>query len=139
MLGLVEQFRRRAALHHPAVMHHHHGVGEGQRLGLVVGDVDHRHAELLLLEDHRSPCAAQGRWVDPRLERHPVAQVEVGGIGDRAPAVPGAVAGVAARLVFSYVALRVWLSGRSQLRTSGSWYISIAGGGSALLPSRGCR
>ena len=41
----VEQFLRRAGLHHAAVMHHHHGVGEGQRLGLVVGDVDHRQIE----------------------------------------------------------------------------------------------
>ena len=46
MRGLVEQFGRRAALHHAAVMHHHHGIGEGQRLGLVVGDIDHGQVEL---------------------------------------------------------------------------------------------
>ncbi len=46
MRGLVEQFGRRAALHHAAVMHDDDGVGEGQRLGLVMGDVDHRQIEL---------------------------------------------------------------------------------------------
>ncbi len=46
--GLVEQFRRRAALHHAAVMHHDDGIGEGQRLGLVVGDIDHRQVELAM-------------------------------------------------------------------------------------------
>ena len=46
--GLVEQFGRRAALHHAAVMHDDDGVGEGQRLGLVVGDVDHREIELAM-------------------------------------------------------------------------------------------
>lgn len=45
---LVEQLGRRAALHHAAVMHDYHGVGEGQRLGLVVGDVDHRQVELAM-------------------------------------------------------------------------------------------
>ncbi len=48
MLGLVEQFRRRAALHHAAVMHDDDGIGKGQRLGLVVGDVDHREIELAM-------------------------------------------------------------------------------------------
>ena len=43
---LVEQFGRRAALHHAAVMHDDHLFGKGQRLGLVVGDVDHRQVEL---------------------------------------------------------------------------------------------
>ncbi len=27
-------------------MHHHHGIGEGQRLGLVMGDIDHRQIEI---------------------------------------------------------------------------------------------
>ena len=45
---LVEQLGRRAALHHAAVMHDDDGVGEGQRLGLVVGDVDHRQVELAM-------------------------------------------------------------------------------------------
>ncbi len=48
MLGLVEQFRRRAALHHAAVMHDDDGIGKGQRLGLVMGDVDHREIELAM-------------------------------------------------------------------------------------------
>ena len=48
MRRLVEQLGRRAALHHAAVMHDHHGVGEGQRFGLVVGDVDHRQVELAM-------------------------------------------------------------------------------------------
>ena len=38
----------RAGLHHLAVDHHHHLVGEGQGLGLVVGDVDHRQADALV-------------------------------------------------------------------------------------------
>ena len=42
----LEQLRRRADLHHAAVVHHDDRVGEGQRLGLVVGDVDHREVEL---------------------------------------------------------------------------------------------
>jgi len=48
MRGLVEQFGRRAALHHAAVMHDDDGVGEGERLGLVVGDIDHREIELAM-------------------------------------------------------------------------------------------
>ena len=46
MRGLLEQFGRRAALHHAAVMHDHHRVGEGQRLGLVMRHIDHRQIEL---------------------------------------------------------------------------------------------
>ena len=48
MRGLVEQFRRRAALHHAAVMHDDDRIGKGQRLGLVMGDVDHREIELAM-------------------------------------------------------------------------------------------
>ena len=44
----LEEIDRRADLHHLALVHHHDLVGEGQRLGLVVGDVDHRDADLLL-------------------------------------------------------------------------------------------
>ena len=46
--GRLEQFLGRAHLHHPAVVHDHHLVGEGQRLGLVVGDVDHRVPEFVV-------------------------------------------------------------------------------------------
>ena len=42
----LEQLHRRADLHHRAVVHHHHRVGEGEGLGLVVGDVDHGDPEL---------------------------------------------------------------------------------------------
>src|SRR3546814_11963834 len=45
MRRLVEQLFRGADLHHLALVHHHHLVGEGQGLGLVVGDVDHGVAE----------------------------------------------------------------------------------------------
>ena len=45
MLRPLEQLDRRADLHDIAVMHDDDGVGEGQRLGLVVGDVDHRAAD----------------------------------------------------------------------------------------------
>ena len=41
----LEQLVRRAGLHHRAVVHHHHLVGEGERLGLVVGHVDHGEVE----------------------------------------------------------------------------------------------
>ena len=43
--GPHEQLLRRAGLHHAALVHHHDRVGEGQRLGLVVRDVDHREVE----------------------------------------------------------------------------------------------
>jgi hypothetical protein len=46
--GALEQLDRRAHLHHHAVLHHHHLVGEGQRLRLVVGDVDHGHPDALV-------------------------------------------------------------------------------------------
>ncbi len=48
MVGLLEQLDRRADLDDLAVVHDHHLVGEGQRLGLVVGHVNHRHADLLV-------------------------------------------------------------------------------------------
>ena len=70
----LEQLVRRADLHHLAVMHDHDLVGEGQRLGLVVGDVDHgdveRAVELLQLRaqlpfqmrvDHRQRLVEQDR------------------------------------------------------------------------------
>jgi hypothetical protein len=41
----LEQFFRCPSLHHGAVMHDHHLVGEGQRLGLVVRHVDHGDVE----------------------------------------------------------------------------------------------
>ncbi len=44
----LEQLDRRADLDDLAFVHHHHLVGEGQRLGLVVGDVDHRPADALV-------------------------------------------------------------------------------------------
>jgi len=40
----LEQILGAALLKHLAVVHHHDLVGEGQRLGLVVGDVDHGQA-----------------------------------------------------------------------------------------------
>ncbi len=43
--GTLEQLLRRAGLHHRAVVHDHDLVGEGQRLGLVVGHVDHGDVE----------------------------------------------------------------------------------------------
>ena len=46
--GLLEQLDRRAGLHDLAVVHHHHLVGEGQRLGLVVGDIDHGAPDALV-------------------------------------------------------------------------------------------
>ena len=42
---LVEQFLRRASLHHAAVVHHDDGIGEGQRLGLIMRHIDHRQIE----------------------------------------------------------------------------------------------
>ena len=42
----VEQFVRRSDLHHRAVIHHDHRLGEGQRLGLVVRHVDHGAPDL---------------------------------------------------------------------------------------------
>ena len=44
--GLSKQLHRGADLHHGALVHHDHGVGEGERLGLVVGHVDHGDAGL---------------------------------------------------------------------------------------------
>ena len=44
----LEQRLGRADLDHAALMHHHHLVGEGQRLGLVMGDVDHGVAEIVV-------------------------------------------------------------------------------------------
>ena len=41
--GPLEQLLGRADLHDLAVVHDDDLVGEGQRLGLVVGDVDHGH------------------------------------------------------------------------------------------------
>ena len=38
-----EQLDRRTDLHHLALLHHHDLIGEGQRLGLVMGDIDHGH------------------------------------------------------------------------------------------------
>ena len=46
--GTFEQLDRRADLHHFAQLHHHHLIGKGQRLGLVVGDVDHRRLDALV-------------------------------------------------------------------------------------------
>ena len=48
MCRALEQFDRRADLHDIAVLHHHHLIGEGQRLGLVMGDIDHRRAHPLV-------------------------------------------------------------------------------------------
>ena len=45
MLRPLEQLGRRADLHDLALVHDDDLVGEGQRLGLVVGDVDHGVAE----------------------------------------------------------------------------------------------
>ena len=41
-----KQLFRRAHLHHTAVIHDNNLIGEGERLGLVVGDVDHGMAKL---------------------------------------------------------------------------------------------
>ena len=48
MVGALEQFCRRADLYHCPLIHHHHLVGEGQGFGLVMGDIDHGVAELLM-------------------------------------------------------------------------------------------
>ncbi|MNS94148.1 hypothetical protein D3C72_1283550 [compost metagenome] len=48
MRGTLEQRIRRPHLHRLAARHHHHLVGKGQRLGLVVGDVDQRQAEFVV-------------------------------------------------------------------------------------------
>ena len=74
VLRPVEQLRGAADLHRPAARHHHHLVGEGQRLDLVVRDVDQGELELLvdLLElapqlplevrvDHRQRLVEQHR------------------------------------------------------------------------------
>ena len=45
VLRPLEQLGRRADLHDLALVHDHDLVGEGQRLGLVVGDIDHGVAE----------------------------------------------------------------------------------------------
>ena len=68
----LEELVGRALLHHLAVVHHHDRVGERERLGLVVGDVDEGVVELGLhpLEHlaqratsaaDRSPSAARRR------------------------------------------------------------------------------
>ena len=44
-LGPLKQRRRCAQLHDAPLVHDHNGVGEGQRFGLVMGDVNHRHVE----------------------------------------------------------------------------------------------
>ena len=46
--GLLEQLDRRADLHDLAQIHDHHPIRDRQRLGLVVGDVDHRARQLLV-------------------------------------------------------------------------------------------
>ena len=44
----LEQLDRRADLDDFALLHHHDLIGEGQRLRLVVGHVDHRGADPLV-------------------------------------------------------------------------------------------
>ena len=79
--GPLEQLGRRADLHAPGRVHHHHLVGEGQRLGLVVGHVDHRQVErrggspsastaAAISGAGRSPSAAR-RTGPPRRPRAP--------------------------------------------------------------------
>ena len=41
VLRTFEQVDRRADLNHQAIVHDHNLIGEGHRLGLVVGHVDH--------------------------------------------------------------------------------------------------
>ena len=48
VLRPFEQIRRAADLHRPAAGHHHHLVGKGQRLDLIVGDVDQRELQLMV-------------------------------------------------------------------------------------------
>ena len=48
VLGRFEQLHRRADLHDLAQVHDHDPIGERQRLGLVVGDVDHRPLQLVV-------------------------------------------------------------------------------------------
>ena len=48
MLRLLEQLDRRSGLHHFTIVHHHDLVGEGQRLGLVMGHIDHGAPDALL-------------------------------------------------------------------------------------------
>ena len=45
---LLKELDRRADLHHLAILHHHDLIGESQRLGLVMRDINHRRAELLV-------------------------------------------------------------------------------------------
>src|SRR6185437_6411114 len=47
-LGPAVKRLRRAVLLDPAIPHQDDAVGHGHRLGLVVGDIDHGHAEALL-------------------------------------------------------------------------------------------
>ena len=51
VVGVVVEFQRPAGLLDLAVAQHDDLVGQGHRLDLVVGDVDHRRAELLV-----KPC-----------------------------------------------------------------------------------
>ena len=64
-LGEVVNLERRAHLLHSPLVHHHDAVRDGQRLFLVVGDVDGRDAQLLL---DRADFSAQ-RHADLGVER----------------------------------------------------------------------
>ena len=48
MAGAFKQLSRRAHLHRTAARHHHHVIGKGQRLHLIVRDVDHGQLELVV-------------------------------------------------------------------------------------------
>ena len=48
VLRAFEQVDRRADLHDRALMHDHDLVGKSEGLGLVVGHIDHRGADLLV-------------------------------------------------------------------------------------------
>lgn len=75
MRGAFEQLDGRADLHHFAKLHHHHLIGKGQRLGLVVGDVDHRRLNPLVQLLQLAPQLPLQMRVDHRqwfVEHHDV-------------------------------------------------------------------
>ena len=64
MRGPFEQFLRRADLHHTAIVHHHYFIREGQRLGLVMGHIDHRVAEFMVQRFQLRAQLPLHMWVD---------------------------------------------------------------------------
>jgi hypothetical protein len=81
--GLVVEFHRRADLHHLAVLQHDDLVGERHRLDLVVGDVDHRGAQVLVQLADLHPHVHAQRRVEVRQRL--VEQEDLGVAHDGAP------------------------------------------------------